>query len=177
MLGSIENRVHVTTIKLAPRIGAGLRIKAAMEGRSVAEVAENAVKEVLQSHGRHPADLPPKARTGRPSPSLIEAGISVLNHPSTRNDAIPTRFEKTTAQELEALAAHLGKKMTHLAEEGARALLLRDGPDFAREIAGLHPRNSAEAAIERLRGIVTGQLPHPEVVNSQRPRGKRTAKA
>lgn len=160
----MTTELHVTTFKMAPRIGGGLRMLAAINGKSVADLAEEAVRQILQAHGRETAPPAPKARTGRPGPTIQQAAQSVLKLKPTRNDTIPTRIEAKTAQELADLAKEIGKGLGDLAEEGATLLLKRANTDFVRHVAGLDGASSYKAAIAQVEKIAAGEQAEPSPV-------------
>jgi len=173
-----SEETHLTTLKVSPRIGGGLRLMAAIQGISVATLGDEAVREALRQHHRRskPVKKPASGRTGRPGPTLEEAARAVSRLRPTRNDAIPTRISADTAKKLGSLAEQLGLHMGNLAEEGARALLARETtPKLVRDVAGLGTDRAYEEAIERVRAVAEGRLEAAKLFEpaKRKPRPKR----
>lgn len=153
---------HVTTYKINPRIGGGMRIMAALEGTSIADFGQKSVVKILDYHGRPAVAITSKTGTGRPSPTLEQAARTVADLRPQRNDTIPTRIAKKTNAELERLADELGTRMNYLAEEGAIHLLKRS-PRFVKALSGLSTEEAYEEAIAVVREVAEGHSPEQRI--------------
>lgn len=148
---------HNTTFKVKPEISNGIRLMAAVNGRSVAELAEEAVARILSVHSRPVRRLPEKKGVGRPAATIEQAAAAVMRSRPTRNEAIPTRIAVEAAHELDVLAKELSTQMNHLAERGA-LYLLDDAPAVARAIAGLEGKRAYQKAFNAVRDLATGKI-------------------
>jgi len=155
-------QLHSTTFKVRPDIGNGLRVMAAINGDSVADVAQQAVSRILRYHRRNTSAVNrPASRGGRPGTSIQQAANAIMRSKQTKNEAIPTRLTSETAKELAELAQELGTQMSHLAEQGALHLL-RKGPEAAKAIARLSGDSAYERTYEALQQVAEGSLSEDE---------------
>lgn len=149
---------HNTTFKVKAGIGNGIRLMAAVNGTSVADLAEEAVARILEYHSRPVRRLPEKkARVGRPGASIEQAAAAIMRSRPGRNEALPTRLAPEAAEELDRLADELGTQMNHLAEQGALHLL-RKGPRIARALAGLDGEGAEKEAYATVGELATGKI-------------------
>lgn len=156
--------IKLTSLKLDPNVGGGLRILAALDGIGIGEAGESAVHQVLRSHGIEPTPLPPKIKRGRPVASVAEAAAAVLELRSSRKDAIPTRLSAETARQLSNLARSLGEQMGALAQQGAKLLIEGAEASLPHDVMRQPAGALDEDTVKQLQSLTRGEMAYPMVL-------------
>lgn len=156
-MASIEEAPpKATTIKFPPALGAAVRLLAAINGLSAAELVEDAIRDYVIKNGKVAPKITRKNGAGRPPQSVQEAAVAITRLRADKKDSIPTRLHHKTYRAFDRLTARRGLLMNEKVSDTILEIVAKSNIPVVKEVAGLSGYDAHNAALAQVVNVANG---------------------
>lgn len=161
MTSTAEAPPKATTIKFAPALGAAVRLLAAINGLSAAELIEDAIRDYVIKNGKDAPKIERKNTAGRPPQSVQAAAVAVMRLRPDKKDSIPTRLHHKTYRAFDRLTTRKGVFMNEEVSGTVMELVAQSKIQVVREVAGLDGYDAHNNALAQVVVVANGGVIPP----------------